>query len=585
MALTNQVLMPGADYQAICDQTRRLTGETATLTSGEVVTKLSGVTVGGGGASVQTSKAVSVSANGTETITPDDGYDAMAEIVLTVSVPSGGGGEQPQLLAPTISVTEDLLTITPNPANGGFVSGWRGYAAVGDGDFALLGTLPADTLTLDLTQQGLPAAAYRFKATAIGDNFVESDASNIVAYTNVFYAITKTLSNCAANNDAATIRAGSAFAATLTPSAGYTMSGATVTVTMGDEDSTATAYSNGAISIAQVTGDVVITVTAVEVNTLTFSQATLPFTLNRQAGYTCLGYGAGKFVLLAYGQNVHTSIDGVNWTDEGVPSPRLETARTVMTYANGKFYYVTTGASSIYCGTSDDGIIWDVKNTGLPLATVGRCAALAPCDGAVACACNNKFYVWDGITFEERTKNGNAATLSFIGNKFYALDADAADGIYPISVYTSSDMETWDTITTGLSVSNSYRACNNGFVHFNGRYINVVNRTSTSLTPVVICSADGESWSELVPNASPAQNQYNVKPVATTKFLCLVPSDVQNKDVKTVRYTSDYTTWHAAQMADGVASSNNSASVYIAYGGGKLLVLKGLSANYDVAEC
>lgn len=220
MALTNQVLMPGADYQAICNKVRELTGGTAPLKSGDIVTALSGVL-------------------------------------------PGGGGEQPQLLAPTISVTEDLLTITPNPANGGFVSGWRGYAAVGDGDFTLFGTLPADTLTLDLTQQGLAAAAYRFKAAAIGNNFIESAASNIVAYTNVFYAVTKTLSNCSINYAGETVRAGSAFAATLTPAAGYTMSGATVTVTMGGEDITATAYSNGAISIAQVTGDIVITASAV----------------------------------------------------------------------------------------------------------------------------------------------------------------------------------------------------------------------------------------------------------------------------------------------------------------------------------
>ena len=49
MALTDMVLMPGADYQGICDQTRRITGETGTLKSGEVVTKLSGVPAGGGG--------------------------------------------------------------------------------------------------------------------------------------------------------------------------------------------------------------------------------------------------------------------------------------------------------------------------------------------------------------------------------------------------------------------------------------------------------------------------------------------------------------------------------------------------------
>lgn len=79
----------------------------------------------------------------------------------------------------------------------------------------------------------------------------------------MFYAVTKTLSNCSINYAGETVRAGSAFAATLTPAAGYTMSGATVTVTMGGEDITATAYSNGAISIAQVTGDIVITASAV----------------------------------------------------------------------------------------------------------------------------------------------------------------------------------------------------------------------------------------------------------------------------------------------------------------------------------
>ena len=44
MALTDQVIMPGSDYQAICDATRKLTGETATLKSGEISTELDSVT-------------------------------------------------------------------------------------------------------------------------------------------------------------------------------------------------------------------------------------------------------------------------------------------------------------------------------------------------------------------------------------------------------------------------------------------------------------------------------------------------------------------------------------------------------------
>lgn len=42
MALTEQVLMPGADYQAAANQVRTLNGTTATLKSGEMVTALEG---------------------------------------------------------------------------------------------------------------------------------------------------------------------------------------------------------------------------------------------------------------------------------------------------------------------------------------------------------------------------------------------------------------------------------------------------------------------------------------------------------------------------------------------------------------
>ena len=44
MALTDQVIMPGSDYQAICNATRNLTSKTATLKSGEISTELETVT-------------------------------------------------------------------------------------------------------------------------------------------------------------------------------------------------------------------------------------------------------------------------------------------------------------------------------------------------------------------------------------------------------------------------------------------------------------------------------------------------------------------------------------------------------------
>lgn len=58
-----------------------------------------GVNIGGvigtleaGGGSVQPSKSVSITQNGTTTVTPDTGYDALGKVEVSVNVASGGGG-------------------------------------------------------------------------------------------------------------------------------------------------------------------------------------------------------------------------------------------------------------------------------------------------------------------------------------------------------------------------------------------------------------------------------------------------------------------------------------------------------------
>lgn len=81
----------------------------------------------------------------------------------------------------------------------------------------------------------------------------------------VYHSITNTLTNVATSNDAVAAEDGTAYSATITAEAGYTMS--SVTVTMGGTDITATAYNadTGIISIAAVTGNVVITAKATKV--------------------------------------------------------------------------------------------------------------------------------------------------------------------------------------------------------------------------------------------------------------------------------------------------------------------------------
>lgn len=78
------------------------------------------------------------------------------------------------------------------------------------------------------------------------------------------YAVTNALSNCASSNGATAVNANAAYSATITASDGYTLDGATVTITMGGTNITSTAYSNGVVSIAKVTGAVVITISAVK---------------------------------------------------------------------------------------------------------------------------------------------------------------------------------------------------------------------------------------------------------------------------------------------------------------------------------
>lgn len=75
------------------------------------------------------------------------------------------------------------------------------------------------------------------------------------------YTITNALSHVTNSNTATGCEAGDSYTGTLTADTNYAIY--TVTVTMGGVDITSTAYSNGVITIASVTGDIVITASAV----------------------------------------------------------------------------------------------------------------------------------------------------------------------------------------------------------------------------------------------------------------------------------------------------------------------------------
>lgn len=78
------------------------------------------------------------------------------------------------------------------------------------------------------------------------------------------FNITNTLTNCTSDNDNSTITAFNTYIANIHADSGYTLEGATVSIIMDGVDITSTAYDDGYISISNVTGNIIIAITAVQ---------------------------------------------------------------------------------------------------------------------------------------------------------------------------------------------------------------------------------------------------------------------------------------------------------------------------------
>lgn len=94
----------------------------------------------------------------------------------------------------------------------------------------------------------------------MGGTDITNQVFNGTAATMLF-SVTQNLTNCSSSYSREVTEGGTAFAATLTADVGYTIN--TVTITMGGTD-VSQYYSGGTINIPSVTGNIVITATAVE---------------------------------------------------------------------------------------------------------------------------------------------------------------------------------------------------------------------------------------------------------------------------------------------------------------------------------
>lgn len=113
-------------------------------------------------------------------------------------------------------------------------------------DYTLSGTLTAGTSVITVTYEG------------------KTDAFNVtVTAAPMAITVTNNLTGCTTSNSATSVLENTAYNAVITASNGYSLVGATVSITMGGQDITTSAYSGGIITINSVTGALVISVAAV----------------------------------------------------------------------------------------------------------------------------------------------------------------------------------------------------------------------------------------------------------------------------------------------------------------------------------
>lgn len=113
-----------------------------------------------------------------------------------------------------------------------------------------------------LLNGNIPEGTYTLKY--LNEDGTYTEVGSLVVGAIVTYTITQNLTNVTSDNSTAEVIEGQSLTVNLTANSGYNMK--SIIVTMGGTDITSTAVSGGTISIASVTGNVVITAVATEPN-------------------------------------------------------------------------------------------------------------------------------------------------------------------------------------------------------------------------------------------------------------------------------------------------------------------------------
>lgn len=171
-----------------------------------------------------------------------DLYDALYPPAVLASIrASFAQGSTVIYNTDSLDVLKPLLTVTAVYDDGS-------TETVPAADYTLSGTLATGVSTITASYQG---------KTATFDV--------VVTAAPMAFPVTNNLTGCSSSNSAAAVMENEPYSAVITSAVGYTLTGASVVITMAGSNITASAYSNGVINIARVTGALVISVAAVAV--------------------------------------------------------------------------------------------------------------------------------------------------------------------------------------------------------------------------------------------------------------------------------------------------------------------------------
>ena len=151
-----------------------------------------------------------------------------------------------------VNITTTNNDVTVNPTSLTFNSSNYGTPQTVTVTIAQDSDTSSDDCQITMASAGVTSQSFNIQI-----NDIDISEPEVTSYT-----ITKNLTNATLSNSATSVNENSSYSATLTANSGYELS--TVTITMGGADITSSSYSDGTITISNVTGNIVITANATQ---------------------------------------------------------------------------------------------------------------------------------------------------------------------------------------------------------------------------------------------------------------------------------------------------------------------------------